>query len=179
MRRLSAFWPVALLAAALSVAGGCRRQPKAHVEATDEEAPTLSSIVHVADPRSAPQLLTGFHELEQNSWRWTMGKFSVILRPPGGAAQNGARLETKLSVPEPVIERLKTVSLTASIGDQALPAETYSKAGDYVYSRDVPASLLTGTSVVVNFALDKFLPPGQIDQRELGIVVITVGLEPK
>ena len=39
----------------------------------------------------------------------------------------------------------------------------------------MPPNLLAGESVKVDFALDKALPPGASDQRELGLVVSAVG----
>jgi hypothetical protein len=139
----------------------------------------LASIVHVADPRTAAQLLRGFYDVEQNSWRWTKGKFAVALRPPLGAAQTGATLTVKLAVPDPVIQSCKTVTLTPTVGDVTLPAQTYTQAGEYTLSRDVPGSALAGNSVTVQFSLDKTIPPTGADRRELGIVVTTVGLDPK
>ncbi len=144
-----------------------------------EQPPPLAPVIHVADPRTSFQLLKGFHALEQNSWRWTAGKFSVVLKPPARAAQNGATLRVKLTLPEPISQRLGTVTLSATVNHQALPPESYAKAGDYIYTRDVPGSALAGESATVDFALDKALPPGDVDQRELGIILTTVGLEPK
>ncbi len=157
----------------------CKREEKARRGATVEETPELASVVHVADPKAAFQLVRGFYGLEQNSWRWTMRQFSVVLRPPAGAAKNGATLQLKLSVPEPIIKRLGPVTLSASAGGAALQPEPLAEAGEYTYTRDVPASVLGGDSVTVDFALDKALSPGDVDKRELGIIVITVGLEPK
>lgn len=160
---------------------GCNRQPqKAPVEATEEEeAATLAPMVHVADPHASAQLLRGFYDIEQNSWRWTMKNFSVTLRPPVGAAQNGATLQLRFSVPDPVINRLKSITLSAKVNDVTLPGETYAKPGGYVYSRDVPAETLRTPAVTVDFTLDKVLPAGDVDQRELGLVVSTIGLEVK
>ena len=31
----------------------------------------LSSAINVGDPRAAIQLLRGFHDIENNAWRWT------------------------------------------------------------------------------------------------------------
>ena len=64
-------------------------------------------------------------------------------------------------------------------GGSALPPETYTTAGDYFYVREIPASLLTGDSLRVDFQLDKAIPPSSSDIRELGIIVLTVGLESK
>ncbi len=170
---------VSLLAAALLLAAGCRRQDRARLEVTEEEPPALASVVHVADPATAAQLLKGFHGIEQGSWRWTAGSFSVILRPPARASERGARLQVKLAVPDVVIQKLKSQTLRVSVNSVALPPETYSTPGDHTLTRDVPASALSGQSAMVDFTLDKFLPPSGGDERELGIILTTVGLEPK
>ena len=169
---------LAALAAVIALTG-CRSKQKVRVQATEEEAPTLASTVHVADPRSSAQLVSGFYGVEQNAWRWTAGKFTVLLRPPHGAAQNGATLQLKLSVPDPVIAKLKTVSLGASVGATKLPPETYTQAGEFTYTRDIPPGALSADAVKIDFALDKAIPPGEVDQRELGVVVTSVGLDPK
>jgi hypothetical protein len=157
----------------------CKRKDNVRVEKTEEQGASLASVVHVADPNSASQLLSGFHEIEQNSWRWTMGRFAVSLRPPSNAAQKGATLQLKLSVAEPIIQKFKAIALSAKIGATALPPESYTQSGEFVYSRDVPPDLLTGNSVTVEFALDKYAQPGEFDGRELGVIVSSVGLEPK
>ena len=180
MRRLVRCSPLLSLAilAGLTLSG-CRREERARLRATEEEAPMLASIVHVADPRTSAQLLKGFHDVEQNSWRRTKGKFAVALRPPLGAIQLGAILTVKLAVPEPVIVGLRRVTLSATVGGVALPPETYALPGEYTFSREVPAGALSGDSVTVQFSLDKTMPAGEVDRRELGIVVTTVGLQPK
>ncbi len=164
----------------LGILGSCRAPESAPVETIEEPAVSeLAPMVHAADPKAAFQFVKGFHEIEQNAWRWTMREFAVTLRPPAQAAEKGAVLRLKLTVPEPVIARLKMITLTARAGGTALAAESYSKPGDYVYTREVPASALAGDAVSVEFSLDKALPPGEVDQRELGVVVTSVGLELK
>jgi hypothetical protein len=176
MRRLILF--PAFLSILLSAS--CQRHDRVVVQATEEnEEPELASVIHVADPRVAHQLLRGFYDVEQNSWRWTMGKFTVVLRPPAGASVKGADLQAKLSVPEAVIARLQSLRLDAKIGEFALEGETFLKAGEHTYRRAVPASVLGSDAVTVDFVLDKFLPPGNLDQRELGLVVSTIGFEAK
>ncbi|MBI3280269.1 MAG: hypothetical protein HYZ57_10555 [Acidobacteria bacterium] len=170
---------VPVLLAVLLGVSGCKCKDKIRVETTEESGTTLASTVHVADPQASVQLLKGFHEVEQNAWRWTTGRFSVTLRPPIRAAEKGATLQVKFALPEAVIDRVKSTTLTANVNGAPLAGETYSKPGDYTYSRDVPASALAGDAVTAEFALNKFLPPGAVDQRELGIVVSSIGLEPK
>lgn len=167
--------PVVLLALCL---GGCKRKP-APVQTIEEEPSGLATSVHAADPRAAVQLIRGFHEIEQNSWRWTKGSFAAMLRTPRGAVQRGALLVVKLSIPEPVIDKLKSLTLTARVGAISLPPETYHKPGEFSFTRDVPGTALAGDSVTVEFTLDRFLPAGAVDQRELGVIVTSIGLEAK
>ena len=179
MRGLKFLFSV-LVCALLAVAGtGCKKAKKTHVEATDEAGPTLASVVNMADTRASVQLLKGFHDVEGNAWRWTMGKFTVTLRPPLNASQKGATLVVKMNIPEAIMGKVKSTTLTANVNGVPIPGETYTKAGEYAYSKDVPASALGADAVTVEFALDKFLPPGASDQRELGVVVSSIGLEAK
>ena len=147
--------------------------------ATDESGGVMASMVHTADPAVARQLIAGWHPVEHNAWRWTAGTFSVALRPPPGGSEKGAVLSVKFSIPEPVFAQLKEITLSAEIKGTKLPPEKYNEAGGHSYEREVDAKLLTGDSVTVNFALDKFLPSSAADRRELGLVVSAVGLESK
>jgi hypothetical protein len=166
---------ILLLAALLLAAPACKRANVRHVD-TIEEAPRLASLVHMGDRTMAFQLVSGFHDVEANAWRWTMQKFSVNLRPPARSSQQGAVLELHLTVPPPTIEKLGSITLSASLGGAALAPETYSKAGEYTYRRDVPAIALGGDSARIDFQLDRAIPPGEADKRELGIVASSVAL---
>jgi len=170
-----------LIVSLMLVAGACKRREKLASQAAEEDggAPVLVSMIHMADPRAAVQLARGFYGVEANAWRWTMSKFSVVLRPPTGAAQKGATLRFKFNIPQVVMAQVKSTTLSASVNGLVLPPETYSKAGDAVYSRDVPVAPLSGDAVTVDFALSKCLPPGSQDDRELGVIAQMVGLEVK
>ena len=155
---------------------GCKHKKAQSPPPLENGAPELAATVHVGDSKVAEQLVSGFHSIEANAWRWTERKFVVVLRAPAGSGQLGASLLVHLTVPPVVIEKLAVVTLSASIGDEALAPESYSKPGDYVYQRDVPATLIRSSAVRVGFQLDKAIPPGPADQRELGIVVSSIGL---
>ena len=147
---------------------------------TDEEAsPRPAMIVRVADTATASQLVSGFYEIEHDAWRWTAGKFSVRLRPPRQASKRGAILQLKFSVPEVAIAKLKSVGLEATLNGKTLGRETYQHAGEFIYSRDIPAHLLTYEPVKIDFSLDKVLPATPGDKRDLGVIAISVGFEPK
>jgi len=143
-----------------------------------ESAPRVASVVRMNDTKASAQLVSGFYPVENGSWRWTAGRFSALLRTPPGAAQSGATLTLAFTVPEIVVKKLGSVTLRASINGTALKPETYTAPGAYEFTADVPASLLTGDSVKVDFALDRSLPP-DVDKRELGIIATSVGLTGK
>lgn len=159
----------------------CKRSPeKVRLQAATEEAPPpLATVVHTADPQTSSQLVAGFYDVEQNSWRWTRRKFAVNLRPPVDSARSGATLVLKFVIPDPVITALKSVVLSASVAGVALAPQTYTASGSQQYSREVPGKVLEAAAVKVEFTLDKALSPGPNEQRELGVVVNSIALEPK
>jgi hypothetical protein len=135
-----------------------------------------ASVVTMADVGTAKQLISGFYQLEGNSWRWTARNFSVGLGPPPGSASKGAKLVVRLHIPSPQFEQLGPMTLRASIGRHAFDPEVFSKFGNYTYARDIPPELLDTNIVEVKFSLDKCAPPAGPGGRELGIVVGSVGL---
>ena len=139
----------------------------------------LQSTVNTREPKAAGQLLEGFYGIEAAAWRWTAKQFAVKLKTPVGAAQKGATLRFVLNVPAVAIEKSGAITLSAKLAGSPLAPETYSTAGDYTYQRDVPASLLTTSDVIVDFSLDKSMIPGGPDMRELGVVATTIALVSK
>jgi hypothetical protein len=184
MRRLIPRAAICALTAALVLApAACKRHRKNASEARPstaaQNAAAPSSLLSMADPKASVQLLHGFYDPEQGSWRWTAKQFSVVLHPPANAKNKGALLVLKLNIPEVSIQELKTLTLSANVNGRTLAPETFTKPGDYTYQRDVPASLLAGDMTTVDFLLDKAIPPGRFDLRELGVVAQAVGFEAK
>ncbi len=162
---------------AMAVVGGsCKAKRRVRVETVEEEAGPLAGFIRLSEPKTAAQLVRGFYSLEQGAWRWTKREFSVTLRPPAGAAQNGARLEAKITVPEGVIAKLGHTNLFCTVNGHVVEPEKFDKAGEFIYKRDIPASALSGEAVTLDFQLDKFLAAGQVEERELGLIVTTLGL---
>jgi hypothetical protein len=179
MRGLRAALPLLLVVLTFAASfGGCKRKKKAQAT-TPEPAAVLLSVVNVADPVGAVQLAAGFFELESNTWRWTSRKFTVVLRPPDGAAERGARLELHLNLPGVIVERIGPVTVAAEIGGHALSPERYTRTGDYVYASDVDGSWLRNSAATIHFSTDKALPPTGADTRELALIVTGVGLVAK
>jgi hypothetical protein len=172
----------AVLAAVALATTGCNREHKVTVKETVEEAPGKTAVpvvVSMGDPKQEKQLVSGFYTIEANAWRWTAKDFTVSLRPPTGSAVQGATLDFALSIPQVIVDKLQSVTLSASINGTALAPETYTREGQYDYKRDVPANVLTGSAARVEFHLDKAMPPSGGDARELGLVARSVGLEAK
>jgi len=160
------------MAALLWVSAGCKSKESAGGQETRNAAPT----VQMGDPRAAGQLVSGFYDIEGGTWRWTAKQFVVQLGTPAGASTSGATLELQFTIPAVVIEKNTSVTLSAAVDGNALPPETYSKAGEYLYKRDVPANVLGGNSVKARFEVDKPLIPSGADQRVLGVVATSVRL---
>jgi hypothetical protein len=162
---------VALLTFAALATPACKRKSSATAGALGPQ-----TSLFMGDPRNAAQLLNGFHSIEAGAWRWTAQQFGVMLRTPPGAAQNGAILEFKLTVPDPVIAKLGKIALIASIGDMQFPPETYVRPGDYTYAVNVPPQLVSGEAAIVKFSLDNAMPPNPPDLRTLGVVAHNIAL---
>lgn len=170
MRRLVAAFA---LLALVGVSEGCRR--KKNVKAREDG---LASVVNVADPADSAQLVRGFSNVEADAWRWSTSKFSVVLRPPAGAAQDSAVLQLVFTLHDAIVNKLGPVTVSATVNGTPVGSEKYSAAGDYTFSQRVPQSVLGSDVVTVEFTTDKALAPTEQDKRELALIVKTIGLIP-
>jgi hypothetical protein len=178
MRRLNRyFFPGVLIAALALFPAACKRRPKPPAEAEDSSKP--ATMLAMADARASVQLIHGFYQVEGGAWRWTGRSFGVSLRVPPNAARNGARLMMKLTIPQTQLDKLRSLTLRASVNGVDAAPETYRRAGDFLYQRDIPAAALGEEMATVEFSLDQTAPPAPPDIRELGIVVSNVGFMEK
>lgn len=174
MRRLI----LAAALVALVMAPACRYKRKPRERAPIDSGEPVS-LLNVADPRAGFQLTKGFWTVEGGAWRWTMKNFTVMLRPPAGAAQKGSTLELKFTIPDVMFNRVGAMTLDAHINGVDLGPEKYPRAGEFVYRRDIPAAQLGLPTAAIDFSVDKGLPPSGQDTRELAVIVSSVGLLPK
>lgn len=137
-----------------------------------------ATMLNVFDPRADKQLSKGFFPGDAQG-RWTGRTFSAILKPPPTAARKGAVLLLRFGIPGPSIDVLRSIQVSGVVNGVALAPEEYVKAGEFDYVRDVPAAAFRGGDATVDFSLDKALPPGPIERRELGVVANTIGFEAK
>lgn len=173
--------PVLLLCVtALLALWGCpKNEPMTPIEEVAQEAPSeLLSTVNVADPRGEPQLLEGFYGLEQRAWRWTAGKFAVLLATPADFASHESSLDLRLTVPSIVIETLGPIAVTARVNGAEVGTEVYEAPGDnLLFTSVIPEGVLTVEPARVEFELDKVIPPSDQDERSLGVIAISIALK--
>jgi hypothetical protein len=163
-----------------SFATGCKSREPDLAAYTEEEAaspPRAAAGIQVADPRAAPQLVSGWWDVEDHAWRWTARKFAAVLRTPIGAARHGATLRFRFTLPDVVFSHFKSVTLSASVKGRPLAPETYRRPGAATYAREIPADLFSEPSVRIDFGLDNAFSPGNGDPRELGLIAHRLGLE--
>jgi hypothetical protein len=151
---------------ALAFSAGCRRRDRG-----------LSSMINMADPTTAKQLVSGFHAVESGAWRWTMKKFSVVLKPPAGSETSGAMLRFRMFISPDQLKNLGPITLSADVDGHQLESQTFTTDGDQLYSRPVPPELLKSSEVRINFSLDKAREGDNIDGRQLGVVASLIGLQ--
>ena len=108
-------------------------------------------------------LMAGWHAPEEGGIRWTEGRFSV--RPPHGAA----RITLYFYLPD-----VRVIQLQASADGTDLGGETYNQPGRYRYVRTLPE----GTARV-DFQVENFLPPDPQDDRERGVVALSLEFDPR
>jgi FkbM family methyltransferase len=138
----------------------------------------MASKVQIADKSTEGQLIRGFYQAEDKSWRWTAGKFTVALKPPEGSREKGAWLVMDFVIPEAGFDKMKGVTMSASVDGAALSPASFATQGKHTYRVEVPPSALTKNAAQVDFSLDRVLSASQYG-RELGLIVTSVGLESK
>jgi len=142
---------------------------------TSDDTATMLSVL---DPRADKQLIKGFFPREPLG-RWTGRTFSLTLKPPPTASRKGAVLLLRAGIPELTLAALHSIKISAVVNGVSLPAEEYVKPGEFDYVHDVPASAFHGGHATVDFTLDKALPPGAVERRELGVLAVMIGFEAK
>ena len=173
---------IVLFAGALALSNAACKSDRSRVTVQNEETPQpshLLSTVKMNDPAAASQLVSGFYAVENNAWRWTAGKFSVLLRTPPGA-QNGATVTLSFTIPDVIIQKLGKIKVTAAVGGMELKSEEYDTAGPYMLTADMPAGpQLKADSITVDFTVDKTMRPDGGDRRDLAIVANSVSIASK
>jgi tRNA (mo5U34)-methyltransferase len=114
-------------------------------------------------------LLHGWHEPETGGTHWTMKQFSARINLTGQAGPD--RIRIRVYVPEGFGPRRLEIAID---GVPATPA-TLDRSGYHDIVRRFRSR--GQRSIVATFEMDKALPPDESDNRERGIVVVSLDCE--
>jgi tRNA (mo5U34)-methyltransferase len=117
-------------------------------------------------------LIAGWHATEQRGWRWTAREFSIGLPED---AESYDRLTMEVFIPAVLIERLGHLTLRATFEGRELRPALFDKPGTHSFVRRLRKS--SEGERIVHFSLDRALRPGDLDSRELGIIVASIEVE--
>jgi len=171
---------------ALLAATGCTRFTRPRdtqsVPISNQDAAQLQPMVRsqsftMRSADAARQLAGGIYGIENNQWRWTAGNFSLVLATPRGAATHGANLLLGFYIPDVIIGRTGPMTLTACLNGAEVGVRTYSTAGAHSFAASIAPELLSKSPVAIDFHLDRYVPSGAQDFRQLGVIAETVSLE--
>ena len=151
---------------------GDTKKSNPHTSKNDERAFCLARSQRLADRSLAPRLLSGWHELEANSWRWTKRAFAVELPQP---EHSMGTLEMDFVYPDQLKERIGELRISARIDGTAFRELEYSSTGPHYYRIPVPEGLSDRSTVLAEFELNGAIPPDRADNRERGIIVPNSG----
>ena len=169
---------VLLLILAVVLCGCPSNEPQLAIPIEEESDVVVLSTVNVADPRAEDQLLEGFHGVEQRAWRWVAKQFSVALQPPAVDGEQLVSLDLKFTVPDVVIDTVGAITLNAKVNGHDLGSETYTEPGQhFLFTREIPAGVLTGQTARADFEVDEAMGPGEQDTRELAVIVSSIALK--
>jgi hypothetical protein len=162
----------------LALAGtACRgKHQKVYIEDDKSDETLPVSAFKMGDSAGTRQLLGGFYSVEGKSWRWTARDFVISFRTPPDATRRGAIASLEFVIPDIVIQKLSTVRLAAAVRGRQVATEPYSAPGSYTLKADIPAELCGSAETVVDFHLDKAMPPSGGDGRELGVIATAAAL---
>lgn len=111
------------------------------------------------------RLQDGWHELEEQTWRWTARRFSLTI---SGIANSSARLVLPFVVTESVLGG-GALRLQATANGVPLPAEVFSEPGLCRFAARID-NIAEGLVELV-FEADRSLAPDSADRRERALII--------
>jgi hypothetical protein len=128
----------------------------------------------ISGPPRGFRLRQGWHQLEDNSWRWTERIFSMEL--DASASRQPATLRFMFQLPEVVFAQTPALTLAVRLNGTPLASGIYSMPGEHEYIAAVPPS--DAEVSIVEFELSHAIAPSDLDRRELGLLVDFSGAPP-
>jgi hypothetical protein len=172
---------IACLCLLLGAETGCADRRR-RTTISNEDPAQIQPVVHshsftMRDIDATRQLAAGIYAVENNKWRWTAGDFSMVLATPRMAAVHGANLAFAFDIPDSILRRTGPVTLAAYLNQTKVGMATYKTAGAQRFSAMIPPELLGQSPVAIDFHLDRYVPKGAVESRELGFIAESISLE--
>jgi hypothetical protein len=171
--------PICIAALCAALAGiACRgKHQRVYIEddAPESTAQPVSAF-KMNDPAASRQLVGGFYSLEGQTWRWTKRDFVISFKTPPEATRRGAVASFDFVIPDIVIQKLSSVQLAAAVSGKQMGLTRYASSGSHTFQAEIPAELCANPQTVVDFHLEKALPPASGDGRELGVIATGAAL---
>jgi hypothetical protein len=137
--------------------------------------PAPASRITTGDPRCAAQL-DGFHQIEEEGWRWSSKKFAATLGMPARRQAGGLQLILSFYLPDTLIRKLGPVTLTARLGGGVIARQVYSQPGARQLAARLDGVILDPRRNTFQFELDKCVGPTPDDKRQLGLIVSSIAI---
>ncbi len=83
----------------------------------------------------------------------------------------------RFTIPECIAERFGGAKIPAKGNGGELTPESFQGQGEFLYSKEVSASVSSDEPARFEFELENTVSPGEIGQRELGIIVTSIVLK--
>jgi len=128
----------------------------------DERAFCLLESRHC--PRFSVQLLAGWHELENGTFRWTERRFSILLKRPPLLRLSRFRFDFRLTIPD-------RVTLASRVNGIPVHEATFAGEGEHAYTIELPPEALRASPIRIDFEADRCVPAAAFDERELALLV--------
>jgi len=176
-------WMILVLSPLLLLAGACSRSsiPSAEGGPTAGApggAPAVKaefSYINTGDVRAKPQLISGWHGIEDGAWRWAAREAQAVLATPRDLPVN---FEMRLYFPDEHMQRVGgPVTVAVLLDGKPFVQETYPAPGPRTILKPVPAGSLSKPATSVTIRLDRAVGPSDADRRELGVVVQGFGFQ--
>jgi SAM-dependent methyltransferase len=127
----------------------------------DERAFCLLESRHC--PRYSIQLLDGWHDLEQDSYRWTKRTFSVLVKRPHLFEPSTARFRFRLTVED-------VVNVNVSVNGAAHAAHQFTGKTEHCFEVDLTGRPVQAAPIRLDFSTNARVKAGG-DERELALLV--------
>jgi SAM-dependent methyltransferase len=118
-------------------------------------------------------LLDGWHEPEHGGARWTEKRFSARIQLATSAGPD--RIVIRIWVGEDILERFGSRQLNIRIQGVPMEPAMLDQPGYLSITRRFRAH--GSRSILVEFEVDRALPPDEKDERERGVVVVSLDCE--